>query len=107
MSWARLSNRNSLVSVFRGRGHFLGPVLPVTIFDADSNGGPQSFTPANTGTNLHFVFLDQHSTAAAVALLAAPKIVVDFTDVDRKSRRHSVNDHGQTGSVGFTRSEIA
>ena len=52
------------------------------------------------------VFLDQHAAATAIALLAAPEIVIDFVDVDGKARRHPVDDHGQTRTVRFSRREI-
>jgi len=38
--------------------------------------------PANAGTHLGLVFLDQHAPPRPVALLAAPKIVIDFIDGD-------------------------
>src|SRR5262245_42077542 len=106
MPWPRFSDRNLLIAVFGSRRHFLRPVFPVTVLNAKGNRRSQRLTPTNSRADLHFVLFNEHSAAPTVTLLAAPKIVVDFTDIDRKSRRHPINDHGQTGSVGFTRSKI-
>src|SRR5262247_1818566 len=106
MSRAGLGNGNLLIAVFRSRRHFLRPVLPVTVLNAESNGRSKGFTPTNSGANLDLILLNEHPAAPTVALLAAPKIVVDSTYVDRKSRGHPVNDHSQTRSVGFTRSKV-
>jgi hypothetical protein len=55
---------------------------------------------------LRFVFLNQHPPAAPVTLLAAPKVMIDLVDINGKTRRHTIDDHGQTGTVGLARSEV-
>src|SRR5262245_7003338 len=106
MSGTWLSNGNFLIAVFRSRRHFLRPVFPVTILNAKGDGRSKCFSPANSGANLDLILLNQHPAAPTVTLLAAPKVVIDSTYIDRKSCRYPVNDHSQTRSVGFTRSEI-
>src|SRR5262245_2493264 len=101
-----LGNGNFLIAVFKSCRHFLRPVFPVTVLNAKGDGGSKGFAPTNSGANLDLVLLNQHPAAPTITLLAAPKIVVDSTYVDRKSRGHPVNDHSQTRSVGFTRSKV-
>src|SRR5262245_47739719 len=106
MSRTRLSDGNFLIAVFRSRRHFLRPVFPVTILNAKGDGRSKCFTPTNSGANLDLILLNQHSAASPIALLAAPKIVVDSTYVDRKSCGHPINDHSQTGAMGLTRGKV-
>src|SRR5258708_10931424 len=98
-------NSDVIVAIFRQGGHFLCPVFPIAILDAQSDGRTDSFAPTDSRTNLRLVLLDKHAPATAVALLAAPKIVVDFVDSDGKPRRYPIDDHGQTVAVGFYRCE--
>src|SRR6266850_6283400 len=107
MSRTGFGHGDLIIAIFRQGGHFLCPVFPIAILDAQSYWRADGFAPADSRTNLRLVLLDKHAPAAAVALLAAPKIVVDFVDGDGKPRRHPVDDHGQTGTVGFSRCEVA
>src|SRR6266550_6450818 len=95
-----------IIAIFRQGGHFLCPVFPIAILDAQSYRGTDGFAPADSRTNLRLVLLDKHAAAAAVALLAAPKVMIDFANIDGKSRRHPVDDHRQTGTVGLSRCEV-
>src|SRR6266576_4293602 len=100
-------NGDLIVAISRQGGHFLCPVFPIAILDAQSDGRTDGFAPTDSRTNLRLVLFDKHAPAAAVALLAAPKIVVNFVDSDGKPRRHPIDDHGQTGAVGFSRCKVA
>src|SRR5262245_36200272 len=103
---ARLGHRNRLVPILRRRGHLFGPVLPIPILDAKGDWRPERLPPTNARANLNFVLLDQHPPAAAVALLAAPEIVIDLLHIYRKSRRHPIDDRRQAGPMGLPRGEI-
>jgi len=72
--------------VFGQGGHFfLSSFSKVAILDPQSHRRADGFTPANGGTHLG-LGLSRSACAPppAVALLAAPKIVIDFIDGDGK-----------------------
>src|SRR5919106_5549715 len=106
MAGTGFGHRDFLVTVLRRRRHFFGPVFPVTILDPQGNRRPKGFPPAYSGTNLHFVLFNEHSTATTITLLAPPKIMVDPRRFYGESRGHPIDDHGQTRAMGLTRSEV-
>src|SRR5687767_9920631 len=99
MARARLGYGDFVIAILRQSGHLLCPVLPVAVLNSQGDRRADGFAPADTGTNLSFVFLDQHAAAPAVALLAPPQVVIDLANLDRKARRHAVDDHRQTRAV--------
>ena len=64
-------------------GQDLGPVLPVAVFDFDGNRRADGLAVAHAGEDVGGIGLDAHAAAAAVALLATPKLAVDEFLVDR------------------------
>src|SRR5687768_1128713 len=57
---------------------------------------------SDAGKDLNLVLLDLHSPAPAVTLLSSPKLVVDSRDVDRKTRRQSLDNSHECLAVRFT-----
>ena len=79
MAGPRPRHRLALVIGALGRFHGkrLSPVLPIPIADQDGHGRADGAGMADAGHDQGAVLLDLHAAAAAVALLAAPQLVVD------------------------------
>ena len=63
-------------------GELFFPVLPVAVDDLDGDGRADGFAVAHAGEEVGLVGLDLHAAAAAVALLAAPKLAVYELEID-------------------------
>ncbi len=86
-------------------GHPLDPILEVAILDDERDRTAERFAEADAGNRPHFVLFDQHSAAAAVALLAAREIGVDRANVDVEAGGHAFDRRHQFGAVRFTGSQ--
>jgi hypothetical protein len=73
-------------------GHNILPVLEVAIPDEDSDRRAESLAVTNAGDDLHLIALDFHTAASAVALLAAPELMVYGWDIDREACRQAFDD---------------
>ena len=58
---------------------------------------------ADAALDLHPVLLDLHPPTAAVAELAATEITIDRLAIELESRRQTLDDAGQPGSVRLAR----
>src|SRR5215510_1369879 len=92
MARPRFGNGDALVAVFRERGHFLGPILPVLVFDSHGDRRSHGLAPPDSRPDLNLVFFDQHAAAATVSLLATPKVVIDFLDIDGETGWNPIDD---------------
>src|SRR5262249_7408453 len=65
------------------------PVLPFLVADDQSDGRADGLGVADSGHNFHGIGLDLHPAAAAIALLAPPKFVIDSLNGNRNSSGES------------------
>ena len=75
------------------RGH------EVAILDNERDRAAHRSAEADSRDRAYLVLLDQHTSAAAVALLPPREILVDFSDIDIKAGRRAFDDRDQLGSV--------
>ena len=80
-----------------------GPVLPIGVADDDRDRRADRLRMANAGHDLRAIGLDLHAAAAAEALLAPPKLVIDRFDGDWNSCRKTRQRCHQTLAVGLAR----
>ena len=78
-------------------GQLLLPVLPVAVHDLDGDGGADGLAVAHSGEHMGLVRLDLHASAAAIALLTAPKLAVNELEIDR----HAGGNSGDQGDQGL------
>ena len=105
MTRTRSSNETWILrlNIEGGARHHIFPVNEVTILDHQRDRRAERFSMSNTGQYLNLVCFDLHPTTASIALLAAPELVVDLRDVDRKRRRQTFDNSDKRRSVRFTR----
>ncbi len=75
------------VARFHRKG--LLPILPVPIAEQDRDGRSNGLAMANAGEKAGFIFLDAHSPAPSVSLLAAPQLAIHKLQVNGDTRRHA------------------
>src|SRR5581483_1557856 len=73
------------------------PVLPVPIFQQDSDRRADGPALSHSRKNVGPVLLDFHASAAPIALLTAPQLTIQKYLVDLQSRRHA----GEKCNQGF------
>ena len=86
-------------------GHPLFPVFVVAVFNDEGDRAAHRAAEADAGDDAGLVLFDQHTAAAAVALLAAREVVVDARDIDLEAGGCAFDDGDEFGSVGFSGGE--
>ena len=83
-------------------GQLLLPILPIAIHELNGDGRTDGLTMAHAGEDVSLVGLDLHAAAAAIALLAAPKLAIDKIEVDWNACRNPGNQRNESLAMGFT-----
>ena len=73
----------------------------ILVFDPERDRRAEGFAMTDAGEDLDGVGLDLHPSAAAVALLAPPKLVVDRGDVDIETGGNALDDGDEGFAVRF------
>src|SRR4051812_37988232 len=107
MARPRLGNGDRLVAVLRRWRHFFRPIFPVAVLDAKRDGRTAPLAPADARADRRLILLDQHPTAAAVALLPPPQVMIDMSKIEGKARGDTIDNGGEARSMRFPRGKIA
>jgi hypothetical protein len=62
---------------------------------------------ANARQNLHRIGFDRHSAASPVAGLSAAEVGIDDLAANGHTRRQTVHENGESGTVGFASGQEA
>ena len=77
----------------------LGPVLPVLVGQQHGNRRADGLAVPHAAQDVRRVALDAHASAAAVALLAPPKLAIHEFEIDRETGGHARKQRHQRLSV--------